>query len=72
MLSEQLPKRLGQPAPAATAAARADLIEQLRIALSGCSDPAFEKLLGEYEGSSNVYGCAGPDVWVLHALGAGT
>lgn len=46
MLADQLMKRLGPPDPAA-AAARSDLIEQLRIALSGSSDPAFEKLLGE-------------------------
>jgi hypothetical protein len=45
-LSQELPKLLGPPG-AAAAAARADLIEQLRLSLSGCADPAFEKLLGE-------------------------
>ena len=46
MLSRELVKRLGPPS-AAAAAARADLIEQLRIALSGSSDEKFEQLLGK-------------------------
>lgn len=46
MLSQQLPKRPGCAPDAALAAARADLVEQLRVALSGSTDPAFEKLLG--------------------------
>ena len=46
VLSRELAKRLGPPNPVA-AAARADLIEQLRIALSGSSDEKFEQLLGK-------------------------
>lgn len=51
-LSQELPKLLGAPS-AAAAAARADLIEQLRLSLSGCADPALEKLLGE-QGSAGT------------------
>lgn len=47
VLSKELPKRLGPPS-ADAAAARAELIESLRIALSGSTEAAFEKLLGEW------------------------
>lgn len=47
VLSKELQKRLGPPG-ADAAAARAELIESLRIALSGSTDAAFEKLLGRW------------------------
>jgi hypothetical protein len=47
LLRRELHTRVGPPS-ASAAAARADLIEKLRIDLSGSTDPAFDKLLGRW------------------------